>query len=235
MLQLLKFFKNRHNANKGCRTCTIKKELWSSCNQDTVTTLRYHHITNEEILEISQEPITSRRGQLCTKYGLRQLPSILDKLKREKHLQTPQDIYHATAGKIGRLLKLTCELFSREGEDDFIKIWKNFEIPKKWGNLPNPISHHNSFMMSDLLRLAMIMPFLLNRFLKESSIKHNEAVAIQQRINAARINLVSKSIISCWVYVGKTMKTVFNKEFTSDNYKELQQYLEEEFSILPKV
>lgn len=90
-------------------------------------------------------------------------------------------------------------------------------------------------MMSDLLRLAMIMPFLLNRFLKESSIKHNEAVAIQQRINAARINLVSKSIISCWVYVGKTMKTVFNKEFTSDNYKELQQYLEEEFSILPKV
>ena len=163
------------------------------------------------------------------------MPSILDKLKRERHLQAPQDIYHATAGKIGRLLKLTCELFSREGEDDFIKIWKNFEIPKKWGNLPNPISHHNSFMMSDLLRLAMIMPFLLNRFLKESSLKHNEAVAIQQRIDALRINLVPKSIISCWVYVAKTMKTVFNKEFTSDSYKELQQYLEEEFSILLKV
>ncbi|GBB93869.1 hypothetical protein RclHR1_22410003 [Rhizophagus clarus] len=31
------------------------------------------------------------------------------------------------------------------------------------------------------------------------------------------------------------MKTVFNKEFTSDSYKELQQYLEEEFSIFPKV
>ncbi|GES92053.1 hypothetical protein GLOIN_2v1790940 [Rhizophagus clarus] len=46
----------RHNANKGCRTCTIKKELWSSYNQDTVTTLRYHHITNEEILGNSQEP-----------------------------------------------------------------------------------------------------------------------------------------------------------------------------------
>ena len=90
-------------------------------------------------------------------------------------------------------------------------------------------------MMSDLFRLAMIMPFLLNRFLKESSLKHNEAVAIQQRIDALRINLVPKSIISCWVYVAKTMKTVFNKEFTSDSYKELQQYLEEEFSILPKV
>ena len=190
---------------------------------------------NEEILKISQESVNSRIKLLCTEYGLRPLPSVLDKLKRERHLQTPQDIYHATAGKIGRLLKSTCELFSQEGEDNFIKIWKNFKIPKKWSHLPNPISHSNSFMMSDLLRLAMIMPFLLNQFLKESSLKHNEAVAIQQRIDASRINLVPKSIISCWVYVAKTMKAVFNKEFTSDNYKELQQYLEEEFSIFPKV
>ena len=99
-------------------------------------------------------------------------------MKWEKHLQTPQNVYHVTAEKIGWLLKLTCELFSREGEDDFIKIWKNFEIPKKWSRLPNPISHYNSFMMSDLLRLAMIMPFLLNQFLKESSLKRNEAFMI---------------------------------------------------------
>ena len=207
----------------------------SAYNQDIVSILRYHHITNEEILKISQESVNSRIKLLCTEYGLRPLPSVLDKLKRERHLQMPQDIYHATADKIGRLLKSTCELFSQEGEDNFIKIWKNFKIPKKWSHLPNPISHSNSFMMSDLLRLAMIMPFLLNQFLKESSLKHNEAVAIQQRIDASRINLVPKSIISCWVYVAKTMKAVFNKEFTSDNYKELQQCLEEEFSILPKV
>jgi hypothetical protein len=207
----------------------------SAYNQDIVSILRYHHITNEEILKISQESVNSRIKLLCTEYGLRPLPSVLDKLKRERHLQTPQDIYHATAGKIRCLLKSTCELFSQEGEDNFIKIWKNFKIPKKWSHLPNPISHSNSFMMSDLLRLAMIMPFLLNQFLKESSLKHNEAVAIQQRIDASRINLVPKSIISCWVYVAKTMKAVFNKEFTSDNYKELQQCLEEEFSILPKV
>ena len=163
------------------------------------------------------------------------MPSILDKLKWEKHLQTPQDVYHATAGKIGRLLKLTCELFSREGEDDFVRIWKNFEIPKKWSRLPNPISHHNSFMMFDLLRLAMIMPFLLNQFLKESSLKRNEAVTIQQRINASRISSVPKNIIACWVQVAKTMRAVFNREFTSDSYEELQLCLEEEFSILPKV
>ncbi|GET63970.1 hypothetical protein GLOIN_2v1790940 [Rhizophagus irregularis DAOM 181602=DAOM 197198] len=219
----------------GCRTCKTTKESLSAHNQDIVTTLRYHHITDEEILKISHETIMSRRDQLCTEYGLRSLPSILDKLKRERHLQTPQDVYHATAGKIGRLLKLTCELFSREGEDNFIEIWKNFEIPKRWSRLPNPITHYNSFMMSDLLRLAMIMPFLLNQFLKESSIKRNETAMIQQRIDAFRVSSVPKIIISCWIHVAKTMKAVFNKKFTSDSYEELQQCLEEEFSILPKV
>ncbi|GET53844.1 hypothetical protein GLOIN_2v1790940 [Rhizophagus irregularis DAOM 181602=DAOM 197198] len=124
-------FTSRHNANKGCRTCKTTKESLSAHNQDIVITLRYHHITDEEILKISHETIMSRRDQLCTEYGLRSLPSILDKLKRERHLHTPQDVYHATAGKIWRLLKLTCELFSQEEEDNFIKIWKNFEIPKR--------------------------------------------------------------------------------------------------------
>ncbi|GET53089.1 hypothetical protein GLOIN_2v1790940 [Rhizophagus irregularis DAOM 181602=DAOM 197198] len=174
----------RHNANKGCRTCKTTKESLSAHNQDIVTTLRYHHITDEEILKISHETIMSRRDQLCTEYGLRSLP---------------------------------------KGEDNFIEIWKNFEIPKRWSCLPNPITHYNSFMMSDLLRLAMIMPFLLNQFLKESSIKRNETAMIQQRIDAFRI------------HVAKTMKAVFNKKFISDSYEELQQCLEEEFSILPKV
>ncbi|EXX57793.1 uncharacterized protein OCT59_022232 [Rhizophagus irregularis] len=102
----------RHNANKGCHTCKITKESLSAHNQNIVTILHYHHITDEEILKISHEIIMPRRNQLCIEYGLQSLPSILDKLKRERHLQTLQDVYHVTAGKIGRLLKLTYELFS---------------------------------------------------------------------------------------------------------------------------
>ena len=57
--------------------------------------------------------------------------SILDELKRERHLQTPQDIYYATTEKTGRFFNLTCELFSKEGESDFIKSWKDKTILKK--------------------------------------------------------------------------------------------------------
>ncbi|GES94416.1 hypothetical protein GLOIN_2v1487024 [Rhizophagus clarus] len=168
-------------------------------------------------------------------YGLKLRPSILDELKRERHLQTPQDIYHVTAGKIGRLLKLTCELFSQEGENDFIKTWKDFEKPKTWSRIPNPISHRESFMMSDYLQVAMIMPFILNRFLKITSLKNNEAKNIQQRTGASRINLVKNAVITCWVHIAKTMSMVFKSKFTNNSYEELQQNLKEEMNILPKV
>ena len=83
----------------------------------------------------------------------------------------PQDIYHTTARKIMRLLKLTVNLFLPKGQKKFIEAWKNFEYPAHWGHLPNPISHHESFMMFDYLRLAMVMLFILNRSLKTWHIK----------------------------------------------------------------
>jgi hypothetical protein len=55
------------------------------------------------------------------KYGLHHNVPILKQLIWDQHLQTPQDIYHATAGKIMRLLKLTVNLFSHEGQKEFIK------------------------------------------------------------------------------------------------------------------
>src|SRR6266542_3435220 len=204
----------RHNANRGCRTCTISKD-------------EFNEILNENNISIKK--------QLSTKYGLRLKCSILDKLQRERHLQTPQDIYHATAGKIGRLLKLTCELFSQEGEKDFLYHWKTFEKPKNWSRLPNPISHRDSFMMSDLLRLAMIMPFILQNFLKITSLKNSEFVAIKTRLNINNNNSILNHIISCWVLIAKTMKVVFSNKFTSNKYKLLQNCLEAELDFLPKV
>jgi hypothetical protein len=224
----------RHNANRGCRTCTISKDFLTNNTQNIPKLSRYHHITDNEFNEILNENNKLIKEQLGTKYGLRSQCSILDQLKRERHLQTPQDIYHATAGKIRRLLKLTCKLFSQEGEKDFINNWKFFEKPKNWSRLPNPISHHDSFMMSDYLRLAMIMPFILQNFLKVTSLKNNEIIIIKNRMNINH-NSVPNNIISCWVIVAKTMKVVFSNKFTPNRYKLLQNCLEAELVILPKV
>ncbi|GBC28978.2 hypothetical protein GLOIN_2v1487024 [Rhizophagus irregularis DAOM 181602=DAOM 197198] len=89
--------------------------------------------------------------------------------------------------------------------------------------------------MSDYLRLAMIMPFILNSFLESSSLKENESRSILRRIQESRINMAKNVIIACWVYVAKTMRIVFESKFTLDSYDELQKCLEEEMKILPKV
>ena len=151
------------------------------------------------------------------------------------HLQTSQDIYHAIAGKVRRLLKLTRELLLQEGENAFIRTWKALEKLKQWVRLPNPISHHESFMMSDYLQLAMIMPFILYHFLKVSHIKSNNLALIQQRINIQQNDLIPKAIAKCWVWVAKTMKIAFDDNFTNEKYTELQRCLEAEMIILTKV
>ncbi|GET00694.1 hypothetical protein GLOIN_2v1867050 [Rhizophagus clarus] len=97
----------QHNANKGCRTCTASQESLTNSYQDIPAISKYHHTTDVQFKEISDEPAITRQNQLYTEYGLRAKPSILDWLLRERHLQTLQDVYHATAGKIRRLLKLT--------------------------------------------------------------------------------------------------------------------------------
>ena len=125
---------------------------------------RYHHLTDKQFEEISIAPTIIRRKELATKYELQLQPCILDQLKRERHLQTPQDVYHLTAGKVLRFLKITIEALSLEGKTSFIKYWKTFEYLRTWQKLPNPISHVDTFMMVDCLRLNMMIPFILDRF-----------------------------------------------------------------------
>ncbi|GET62155.1 hypothetical protein GLOIN_2v1776429 [Rhizophagus irregularis DAOM 181602=DAOM 197198] len=51
----------RHNANKGCRTCTASRESLTNFSQDVPATSRYHHITDDQFKEIFNEPATTRQ------------------------------------------------------------------------------------------------------------------------------------------------------------------------------
>ncbi|CAG8837904.1 20638_t:CDS:2, partial [Cetraspora pellucida] len=65
----------------------------------------------------------------------------------DRHTQTPQDAYHSLTGKA------------------------HIEKPTNWYRMPNPLRHHQSFMFSDVLRIAMLMLFILRRFLKPNHVK----------------------------------------------------------------
>ncbi|CAG8853352.1 36922_t:CDS:2, partial [Gigaspora margarita] len=144
-------------------------------------------------------PTITRSKEIAAEYGLCIKLPILDELKRERHLQSQHDIYHVTAGKVLRFLKITFDALSSERKSAFIMYWKSFNYPKDWQKLPNPISHIDSFMMSDCLRLAMIVPFIFNRFLKPQHFKKTELTLFQQRIGLSRNDLAVKHWLKCWI------------------------------------
>ena len=102
-------------------------------------------------------------------------------------------------------------------------------------SVAHPISYHESFIISNYLQLAMIMPFILYYFLKVSHIKNNNLALIQQWINIQQSDLVLKAIVKCWVRVAKTMKIAFDDNFSNEKYTELQRCLEAKMIILTKV
>jgi hypothetical protein len=225
----------RHGATRGCRTCNATKDSWTSNNLDLSLIARYKHLTDKQFEEISAAPTITRCREIATEHGLRMQPPILDYLRWDRHLQSPQDVYHATAGKVLRLLKMTIEAFTPEGKSAFITTWKAFEYPRTWHKLPNPISHIDSFMMSDCLRLAMVFPFILNRFLKRQHLKQSELTKLRLRMNVSRNDLATSLWIRCWSVVAKTAVTAFKESFTEDDYVELRECVDHERKLLSQV
>ena len=89
-------------------------------------------------------------------------------------------------------------------------------------------------MMSDRLRLGMVMPFILNRSLTINCLKPQEIAKLQERVNLNQ-NQVVNTIIKCWAIVAKCSQLVFKISLTDEDYKELEKYLKKERQILTKV
>ncbi|POG66598.1 hypothetical protein GLOIN_2v1780345 [Rhizophagus irregularis DAOM 181602=DAOM 197198] len=221
----------RHGAIKGCRTCLTAKENATDITLDIANISRYHHITNTQFEDIFTALTQKERSDLAKEYGLHTILPILDQLQREHHLQSPQDIYHLIAGKTSKLLKLMISILSPEGERRFIREWKSFKYPRQWLKLPNPISHLESFMMSDHLRLGMVMPFILNRFLVSNCLKPQEMEKLQVRTNLNR-NQVINAIVKCWAIVAKCSRLAFKNSLTNNDYIVLEKYLKMEQKAL---
>jgi hypothetical protein len=159
---------------------------------------------------------------------------ILDQLRWERHLQSPYDVY-VTAGKVLRFLKITIEALSPEGKTEFTLFWKSFEYPRTWQKLPNPISHIDSFMMSNCLRLAIMLPFILNRFLKSKHFKQSEIDKFRVQIGVFRNDLAVELWLKCWILMAKMMVIAFKHSFTENDYIELQECLDNERNLFSQV
>ncbi|PKC54996.1 hypothetical protein RhiirA1_446940 [Rhizophagus irregularis] len=223
----------RHGANHGCRTCNVSNDQYTDPNYNYIKNARFQQQTNERIAEIESQHLRMDQDRLATKYGLIK-PGPLNDLKWNQHLQTPQDAYHSMAGKARTLLEVTFNIFNTNGENDFLEYWKRIEKPSHWSRMPNPLRHRQSFMFSDVLRLAMLMPFILQRFLESRHIK-TDALNNWHKNSGIRRNLVASKLCACWAIEAKALKLAFSTTMTENTYQELQETLKKEREILIQI
>ncbi|CAG8790360.1 35561_t:CDS:2, partial [Racocetra persica] len=159
---------------------------------------------------INQQSSKTAKSRLSSQYGLRLLPGPLDPILWNHHLNTPQDAYHAIAGKVARLLDCTCTILALHGENNLINHWRNFEVPIQWSHLPNPITHQHSFMISDNLKILMIFPFILKRCLTINSVKKDFLKSTCDRLHFSHRSEVLSYIIHTWVLSAKAAKEAFS-------------------------
>ncbi|CAG8640164.1 22984_t:CDS:2 [Cetraspora pellucida] len=160
----------------------------------------------EWIAEIESQHSKADMKQLAVEYGLAK-PGPLRILKWDRHVQTPQDIYHFMARKTHTLLEATFNSFNLNSENAFLKHWRDIEKPANW--------------------LAMLMPFILRRFLKPQHIKTETLNNWHTRQSSA-----ASKLCVCWTIEAKVLKLAFSLTMTESHYKELQETLENEREML---
>ena len=88
--------------------------------------------------------------------------------------------------------------------------------------------------MSDYQRFAMIVPFILNRFLFPEYIKKESLEKIKFLLNI-HSKVVPKKIIEVWSKMAICTKFIFFPSFLNEDYKKLEILLQEERDLLTKV
>ena len=234
----------KQGASYGCRNCLVPKDRLTDNAFDGRRFARFHHITKERFIEL-QELINENVTQIEIKdftrrHGLRSKPGVLSSLSRDRHLQTPQDAYHAVAGKIQRLLECTLYLLNDNGKKQLLEYWRCFEKPSLWHRLPNPVTHVKSFMFSDALRLAILMPFILRRFLTPEDIVSKNLEALCNRLSSYNNRRRSSTqaintVILSWVIVAESAAQCSKTVLTAHDLNRLRDVLKEERNILLEV
>ena len=127
------------------------------------------------------------------------------------------------------------EALTKDGENNFLIVWKTFEFPTYWPCQQNPISHRTSYFMSDTLRLIMMIPFLLHRFLKARFLKNNIIQSIKEYNQLWTNSQVVSMIKQCWVKFAACSKAIFANTMSNMNYANLEISLQNMSNDLLKV
>lgn len=155
-----------HNAVYGCRSCFVPDTKRGDLFLDVQSTGRYWGPTQRLLQHTRSLKSKSAQSAAQQRYGLTaegpyfaQCYTMLDPQR-----SNPNDPLHAEL----RLCRYYAEvlidgILSPTGVAAYQKEWSNVNVPFKWGQPQNPVTHKGSMVFSEHGRMAIMNPFVLMR------------------------------------------------------------------------
>jgi hypothetical protein len=223
-----------HNADYGCRCCFVPQEHLGDINFDIIKNGRYHEITTILLEELRKSSTQSARNLYAKKWGLSlEPPHPLDKLALNRHTQTPHDPAHALLQNLTKtLITSTLDILNPSGRTRFLSELERFELPPGWHRFQNPFTHIKSYFFTDLARLLMIGPFLIDK-LGVDDFTADLVEKMKNELESTRRSQVIKLILDCWVAMAFSNAICFSSYV--DDYRKVDKALYDLGRVLMRV
>ncbi|PKB94651.1 hypothetical protein RhiirA5_438319 [Rhizophagus irregularis] len=108
-------------------------------------------------------------------------------------------------------------------------------MPRNWKRIQSPITHLDSYWMSDSLRLVMIMPFILSRCLNTTQLKQCFVITVKNNFELTNSRQVKAVIVKTWSLFARLCAKVFANVFHKSDYQALDQLVIKLTRILNKI
>lgn len=173
-----------HNAEFGCRSCFVPDTDRGNLQLDILSAGRYQAPIKKLYDQAMTPPTKTARAVILQKYG----PTAEGPYFRECYPMmnpqraNPNDPFHAELGLCKYFSEALLEgILSPSGILAYRDACNDVEVPHRWGQPQNPVSHKGSMVFSEHGRMAIMNPFVLMYLFANKASRHSKETKPYQK------------------------------------------------------
>jgi len=209
------------NANFGCRSCLIHKNDRDNLDYNIVQNGRYHYPMIYLRRLHSRKKATARIAAL-KRLGMAEEESPIIRITPALDLIStrPADAAHSEYHGISKkaLIVLLEDVIQKRFLGSFVHALNSIQFPPGWSRLQSPVTHINSYRMQEFARASVVIPVLMQLWLKEEhvvpKVLHALKTFMKDELRPRGLNGVDALII-CLARIAKSNATLLSPSITA--------------------
>jgi len=203
-------------SNTPCRICLIGRDELDNIHFDIVTEARWTQYMEDKIATTLPLAPAVRLAQRNLLGLVGPSPWLAAHPAYDPYQHNPSEACHSEKKEMGeRMLEyLFDNILTAQGNDLFLKGFRDVQMPHTWGNLQNPVYHWRSYTYTDVASIIVLIPLILRRFVNSDSfIKVPPLTRIGQEFSKELEGFKTSHQIITWIYYqfANSLFVVFDK------------------------